>query len=57
MWKSYIVNILDFIGKKFLLVIFETLFCGNWPFLDNFDKNLFLVKSIKHFDKNGSKFK
>ena len=52
MWKSYIVSILDFIVKKFLLVIFWTLCSENWPFLDNFDQNLFLVKSMKHFNKN-----
>ena len=52
MWKSYVVNILDFIGKTILLVIFWTLCSENWPFLDNFDKNLVLVKSAKHFYKN-----
>ena len=55
MWKSYIVNILDFIGKIVLFVIFGTLFSENWPFLDNFDKNLVLVKSAKHFYKNCQK--
>ena len=55
MGKSYIVNIFDFIGKIFLLVIFGTLFSENWPFLDNFDKNLVLVKSAKHFYKNFQK--
>ena len=55
MWKSYIVSILDFIVKKFLLVIFWTLCSENWPFLDNFDQNLFLIKSVNCFHKNGSK--
>ena len=56
MWKSYIVSILDFIVKKYLLVIFWTLCSKNWLFLDNFDKNLFLIKSVNCFHKNGSKF-
>ena len=44
-----------FYWKKILLVNFWTLFTENWRFLDNFDKNLFLIKPVKIFNKNGPK--
>ena len=44
MWKPYAVGISYFIGKKILLLIFQTLFYENWQIHDNFDQNLFLVE-------------
>ena len=39
-----------FYGENNFVMIFWTLCSENWPFLDNFDKNLFLVNSMKHMD-------
>ena len=55
MWKPYAVDISDLVGKKFLLLIFPTLFTENWPIYDNFDPNLFLVESVLAINKNCSK--
>ena len=45
MWKPYAVSILYFIGKKCLLVIFQTLFTENCQYFGDFDQNLCLPKS------------
>ena len=55
MWKTHAVSISYLLGKKFLLLIFQTLFTENCPFFDNFDQNLFLHESRNDFDKNGPK--
>ena len=52
MWKPYTVSILYFIGKKILLVIFQTLFTENCQFFEDFDQNLFLSKLWKGIYKN-----
>ena len=46
MWKSYAVSISYFFEKTFLLLILQTLFTENGPFLHNFIQNLFLAKSL-----------
>ena len=46
MWKPHAVSILCFMGKIFLLIIFQTLFTENRPFFDNFGPNWLLVLSL-----------
>ena len=56
MWKPYTVIILYFIGKNFLLAIFQTLFSENCQFSDNFDENKFLDQMCKCKNKKGPKY-
>ena len=56
MWKPHILSIFDFIKIIWLLVIFLTLFSENWPYLDNFDKNLFLLKWFSYMNRISPRF-
>ena len=56
MWKPYIVSILYFIKKRFLLVIFWTLFSKKCHFLPILAKFLILPEYIKVIIKSCSKY-
>ena len=45
-----------FFENFWLFMIFGTLFNRKWPFLGNFDKNLFLPASSTQITKSGFKF-